>query len=89
MRMFEAKFNRVLMTARAEVLNKIALYDALGLKSTTTKALAADFLFNLSSFTAKFESSMRAVSLVTLQSAGEQLLKEVKIESCVAMMNYQ
>jgi HK97 family phage portal protein len=73
-RAYEAKFTRVLMLARAEVLQNI---ERAAQKSISTKAVAADLLFNLGEFTAKFQAAMRATGLNALQAAGDQLFKEV------------
>lgn len=76
-RAFESKFNQVLMVARVEVLGKLERADQRSTPKLSTKAVAADFLFDLQSFTEKFTAAMRGTSLNALQTAGEQLLKEI------------
>lgn len=72
-RAYESKFNNVLMTARREVISKL---DRAETKSIN-KAVASDFLFDLSNFSKLFQAQMRSAGLNALQSAGEQLFAEV------------
>lgn len=75
-RAFEAKINKSLFDARAEVLRNVAKHHNKG--GWVEKAGAvADMLFDLGDFTAKLISSMRGVAIAGLQSAGEQLFEEV------------
>lgn len=67
------KFSKSLMAARREVLGKL---EAAGRKATT-KAAAADFLFDLAGFKATLIANMRKASEMTLQEAGQQLYGEV------------
>lgn len=69
-----AKFTKVLMTARAEVLRKI---EASAAKGITTKAAAADFLFNLATFKGALLGEMRKAALATLDEAGAELFREI------------
>lgn len=71
-----AKFNRVLMTARAEVIGKLERAAALE-KSRVTKHVAADFEFNLAAFEKSFEVSMRAVAADALQKSGDEVYAEL------------
>ncbi|MCX6896321.1 MAG: phage minor head protein [Verrucomicrobia bacterium] len=73
---FIAKFNRVLMAARAEVIGKLERAAALE-KSVVTKHVAADFEFNLAAFEKSFEVSMRAVAADALQKSGDQVYAEL------------
>jgi SPP1 gp7 family putative phage head morphogenesis protein len=77
-RAFESRFNRELMAARGEVLSKLEAKKAL--LAFPTRAAAADFLFDLSKFTARMTSGIRSVATTALQSAGEQLLKEIGLD---------
>jgi SPP1 gp7 family putative phage head morphogenesis protein len=74
-RAYASKFNRVLMTARAEVIGK--LERAAGNEKAVVKHVAADFLFNLDDFTNTFQAAMRGVSVSALQKSGEQVYAEL------------
>jgi HK97 family phage portal protein len=79
-RNYQSKFTAVLMTARREVLGKLQREEmkALGAASVpASRAVAADFIFDLSSFQKVFQAQMRSAGLNALQSAGEQLFAEV------------
>lgn len=79
-RAYESKFTALLMVARKEVLAKL---EAPGLEKAltlTTKAAAADFLFDLSKFATYFKVQMRGVALNALQTAGDQMNAELKID---------
>jgi SPP1 gp7 family putative phage head morphogenesis protein len=73
---FEAKFNKELMGARAIVLRKLDAWRTKGFH--VTKAAAADFIFNLGSFTDGLKIAMRKQAGVALQTAGEQVFEELK-----------
>ncbi len=74
---YESKFNRVLMGARREVLGKLIGSAAKGV----TKALASDFMFNLTDFTTVFNANMRGVAGMALQAAGEQVMAELRLDN--------
>jgi hypothetical protein len=76
-RAYEAKFNAVLMVARREVLQKLERAAALEAKASS-RAAAADFLFNLDNFTRLFQVQMRNVARTALQAAGDQLFAEIE-----------
>jgi len=81
---YESKFNRTLMTARAQVLRRIE--NAKMLRALEQRAgAAADFLFDLASFKVDFTAAMRAVGRNALTSAGQQLFAEVKKEDPFTM----
>lgn len=75
-RAYQAKFNRVLMGARAEVLAKLERAGELGLRSTT-RAAAVDFLFNLAGLNSKLQAAMRAQGLDALRTAGQQMFADL------------
>jgi hypothetical protein len=77
LKIYLAKFSKVLMIARAQVLRKLeraALEKALTPEQRST---AADFLFDLMGFDKTFQFSMRGVALDALQKAGDQVLAEI------------
>lgn len=81
---YENGFNKSLMLARAEVLRKLAakktlksLADLPDPSNPSTKAAAADFLFDLSSFERTLLANLRKVGASALQDAGLQLLAEI------------
>jgi len=86
-RAYESKFNAVLMTARREVLRKLERAELLESASMQSKAeaqsglaaraAAADFMFNLPNFEKLFKVQMRNTGMNALQTAGDQLLKEL------------
>jgi HK97 family phage portal protein len=69
-----SKISKVLMTARTETLRKI---EAGATKGLTTRAMAADFLFNLATFKSALLGEMRKAALATLDEAGGELLREI------------
>ncbi|HEX9046350.1 MAG TPA: phage minor head protein, partial [Verrucomicrobiae bacterium] len=76
-RAFASKFNRVLMEARSEVLNKLARAEKSSSSSLHTKHVAADFTFDVAKFSDHLIASMRAVSLDVLQKSGNQVMNEL------------
>ncbi len=74
---FHSKFNKELMKARKQTLSKIERNYAPAEKSITTKAVAADFMFDADDFTDGLASSMRKASANALQTAGDQLFEEL------------
>jgi SPP1 gp7 family putative phage head morphogenesis protein len=76
MKAFEARFNRELMKARAETLRKIESENGKLLRAIG-KAVAADFVFSLDGFTKGLTAAMRNVAANALQTAGDQLMKEI------------
>jgi SPP1 gp7 family putative phage head morphogenesis protein len=75
----QAKFNKVLFAARGEVLARIESAQgriALAM-GATTRAAAADFIFDLKKFKERLLVEMRSAALDTLQKAGNELFKEV------------
>ncbi len=78
----EAKFSKVLQTARAEVLAKIGASEG---KAVATKAAAADFLFDLSKFTGALKGEMRKAALASLTEAGTALFTEVAKDDVYTM----
>jgi len=73
---FESKISRVLMDARRQVLGKLEAYTPEG-KGITTRAVAADFMFDLADFAANFFKGMRAVSAQAVLDAGTAEWKAV------------
>ena len=76
-RAYASKFNKCLMVARAEVIGKLEKAAALEKSASVTRAVAADFLFNLDAFTKLFQVSMRGVAVNALQKAGDQVFAEI------------
>ena len=81
---YENGFNKALMAARAEVLKKLAAKKTLKSfadlpdpSDPSTRAAAADFLFDLSSFERTLLANLRKVGASALQDAGLQLLAEI------------
>jgi SPP1 gp7 family putative phage head morphogenesis protein len=75
----QAKFNKVLFAARGEVLARIESAQgriALAM-GATTRAAAADFIFDLKKFKERLLVEMRSVALETMQKAGNELFKEI------------
>ena len=75
-RAYQSKFNKCLMTARAEVLGKLARAQERE-KAAVSRHVAADFLFDLSNFDKIFQASMRSVALTALQKGGDQVYAEL------------
>ena len=71
---YQSRINRELMKARGEVLAKLAKHTNPGGK---TKAAAADFLFDLMGLRTGLTVGLRGVAARALQTAGEQLYKEI------------
>jgi hypothetical protein len=72
---FSSKFTKLIFDARSEVLANI---ESKGdNKAVVTRAAAADFIFNLSNWKAKFIFEMRNIAHKTLDIAGKQLMEEV------------
>ncbi len=76
-KLYLSRFNKVLFEFRAEVLRKIESKLTRG-AGTTTKAAAADFLFDLGAFKDAITINLRGVALNAMQVAGEQMFAEVK-----------
>ncbi len=76
---FEAKVNRALFEARAETLKKIAAHyrPQKSVQATQRAGAAADFIFDLVKFQEGFFASMRKQSGNALNTAGEQLMREI------------
>lgn len=72
---YQSKFNRELMKARGQMLTK--LEGSKGGSATVTRAAAADFMFSLDDFTKGILAQFRKTGEIALQTAGEQLLKEI------------
>ncbi|MDR3405127.1 MAG: phage portal protein [Chthoniobacter sp.] len=79
----KSKLTKVLMGARREVLAKLA---KAGGKTVSTKAAAADYLFDLASFKKELLTEMRKAAEANLQDAGQQLLGEIGLEEDVFSM---
>jgi len=76
---YKSKFTAELMKARRETLAKLAKQNKTveaGV-STSVRAAAADFLFDLNKFKQGILAGMRNVALSAMQTAGEQLFQEV------------
>ena len=71
---FQSKFRKLIFEIRSEMLTKIKMQNN---KSATTRAAAADFIFDFSKFTNKLIVSMRNISAAALQEAGDQLYSEI------------
>jgi hypothetical protein len=75
MKAFKSAFGRVLMQARAEVLQKIE--SSPSSKSSVSRSAAIDFLFDLGKFSVSLRSAMDRAHHAALQAAGEQLFSEL------------
>lgn len=71
---YRSKFNQVLFKAREEVL---AAIEGKAVLLTVGKAAAGDFIFDLLKFKQGLQAVMRQVGMSALQTAGEQLFKEL------------
>lgn len=78
---YQAKFNKALFSARAEVLAKLARRESksVGRDSVepSTKAVATDFLFNLHEFTGKLFAAVRPAAESSFLAAGNGLFEEI------------
>jgi phage portal protein BeeE len=77
---FRTKLDKLLMDARRQVLSKLETKSPSGASRTcqvTTRAVAADFLFNLTDFKAQFRALMRGASLDAVTKAGNQFYQEI------------
>jgi Phage portal protein/Phage Mu protein F like protein len=83
MKAFISAFGRVLMKARIETLRKIesaegkAVIADRSTPPTCQKAAAADFLFNVAEFATDFKAAMRKQEKSAVDTAAQQLLKEI------------
>jgi HK97 family phage portal protein len=88
-RAYQSRFSAVLMSARREVLARLESAAALlplpagegrgeGERQPTSRAVAAEFMFNLDNFSRAFQVALRGVAANALQSAGDQLYAEIK-----------
>jgi hypothetical protein len=79
---FQSAFGRVLMQARSETLRKIeasgSQRSALGAQLATKSA--ADFLFDLAKFALEFRGTMEKQHVNAVQTAGDQLLAELRLD---------
>lgn len=74
---YRTKFNRALMTARGEVLAKLAAHHQTG-KSIEVKAGAAsNFMFDLHKFTGEFKGGMDSAGRSAFDEAGQQVYDEL------------
>ena len=84
MKSFQSAFGRVLMQARSETLRKIeASAKSLGPLvpgSLVQRGVAADFLFDLAKFALDFRGTMEKQHTNAIQTAGDQLLAELKLD---------
>lgn len=74
---YESRFNRELLKARAEVLARLEKFVTSAAAPTVQRAAAADFIFDLDTFSRGLLSALRKVGATALQSAGEQLFEEL------------
>ncbi len=79
---FRSKFSKVLMSARAEVLAKIAKQGPVLLAQ---RAAASDFLFDPTKFGATLMQEMRKAAAAAVQEAGAQLFAEVGKDDVYSM----
>ena len=77
MKAYESRINRELFRARSEVLRKIESAQGKMLVAVG-KAVAADFLFDLGRFAQSLTATMRGVGMTALQTAGDQVYKELR-----------
>lgn len=75
---FQSAFGRVLMLARTETLRKL---DAAGKGAPAlAQKSAADFLFDLAKFALEFRGAMEKQHTHAIQTAGDQLLAELRLD---------
>lgn len=92
-KLYLSRINKILFAARSEVLGKIekSIEEKSGSSPVTlhssplTRAVVADFLFDLAAFKDVFTVSLRGVARNALQLAGQQLFDEVKQPGTFAM----
>lgn len=78
-KMFGAKFNKVLMSARSECLGKIEHHYKAerGTRNAELKAVAADLVFSLDPFKSRLTATMRGAGQQALKTAGDQANREL------------
>ncbi len=80
MKNYRAKFTRVLMGARGEMLSKLAAHYT-GAKTVETKeGAAAYFMFDISTFSGDFKSGMDSAGRSAYEDAGQQVYDELGLE---------
>jgi SPP1 gp7 family putative phage head morphogenesis protein len=79
---YESAFTRELMKARAEVLAKLDAYSPpeKALEGARSRAVAADFLFDLEAFREGLLGALRKVAASALQLAGEDIFSELALD---------
>ena len=77
-RAYKSKFDRILMRARAETLAKIGSEPLRSLRSSCSRSVAADFIFDAAKFSDGLVAGLRQVARSGLQVAGQQLFEEIK-----------
>ena len=77
---FQSAFGRLLMQARTETLRKIDALAAKSLAAPVEKVLAADLIFDLAKFALEFRSTMEKQHTQAVQTSGQQLLAELKLD---------
>jgi len=81
---YQAKFNKALFAARADVLAKLerhAKSPSADQAPLATKAVAGQFMFDLTDFTGKLFASVKPAAEASFDAAGQQLFKEAGIEN--------
>lgn len=74
------KLGKVLFNARAKVLQKLAMAKDAGAKAVATKAIAADFLFDLATFTDAMTAEMRKAARASLTDAGQEVFDDLGLD---------
>jgi hypothetical protein len=84
---YESRFNRHLMTARAEVLSKLegktAEYAEHAEKGTSKKSVAADFVFDIDVWQRGLLATLRPVATAALATAAKDLCDEIGVSTSI------
>ncbi len=84
---YQKNIGKLVSDACAEVLRKLQTPNSKlqGSSGAVTKAAAADLMFDLDGFAARFTNVMRGLSAQALVTAGQQLFDEVKRDDVFSM----
>jgi len=80
---YQAKFNKALFAARAEVLARLERASKGGLDAPKpqAKAVAGQFMFDLTDFTGKLFAAVKPAAEASFRAAGQGLFEEAGIEN--------
>lgn len=74
------KITKVLFAARKTVLGKIAMAKQAGARAPIARAAAADFVFNLATFTDAMLAEMRKAARASLTEAGQEIFDDLGLD---------